>query len=323
MFDHPNIEKYSYKDVPVGRELFLMDEKWMRSYEASLINLVNGRRYKNVGYISYAVVNRISDFAIELSWYPNTHTRLHEVRITLPRSKFVTCVGCNAYDERIRIFVKDAWSDDLYSRSFSVFALIDAIGVKNALFAQSMTKQKLLRLRNRIDSLAKKYSQILFISVADNVLLKGDWTIGSYKNRIKYTYSPEAFIPVIANVNKAFNEVLGLNTYAVLTQGTNEYYDEPLHHISKAGNHISLNSLGLPFAQLLSIDNAARKAVKSGVHQPGELYMDESFFRSLQFTLEFDKTSCSKHSYDTPLTGAEGIYYRANRTDITNSLKKR
>ncbi|MDQ6702275.1 MAG: hypothetical protein M3Z96_03770 [Pseudomonadota bacterium] len=94
MFDHDLIEKHAFESVPLGRDLYLMDEKWMQAYEKALLALVRGGEYDPVGYISYAAARAINAEAIELSWYPNIHDRFHEVRVILPRSQFVTCTEC-------------------------------------------------------------------------------------------------------------------------------------------------------------------------------------------------------------------------------------
>jgi len=103
---------------------------------------------------------------------------------------------------------------------------------------------------------------VSFISFADSLLLKSNWTVGHYESTVKYTYSPEVFFGLFDELRVLYREELGLEIYAVLTQGSNEYYDDDVTHISASGNHISLNSLGLPFAQLLAIDDAARTAIR-------------------------------------------------------------
>jgi hypothetical protein len=60
------------------------------------------------------------------------------------------------------------------------------------------------------------------------------------------------------------------------------FYDDALLHVSEAGNHVSLYSLGPPFAQLKSIDQAARSAIQV-TRGPAELYIDSTSFRSIQF----------------------------------------
>ena len=128
-------------------------------------------------------------------------------------------------------------------------------------------------------------------------LIKSNWNVGDYKNDIEYSYSPETFIIVSQKVKDIYEETLGLETYAVISQGSNEYYDDPLLHISKTMNHVSLNSLGVPFAQLLDIDHAARSSIREGTHDPAEIYMDQQYFYSLKIKFEFDKDSVQNYEY--------------------------
>jgi hypothetical protein len=121
LFDHHQFEKYGFEEIPANEELFLMDEVWLEEYEKSLLNVFEGGSYENVGYVSYAVKRASSESAIELSWYPNTTTRFHEVLISLPREMFVMCIGSHDWDKP-RLFVKSVWLNNLHMRSYSVFA---------------------------------------------------------------------------------------------------------------------------------------------------------------------------------------------------------
>lgn len=287
LFTHRFFRNYAFEDVPLNWDSFLMDEKWMAEYDKALARMFAGGDYENVGYISYATPRAISASAIELSWYPNLHDRFHEVKISLPRDQFIACVDCQNYDEKPHIFVKSAWLTNLHLRAYSVFAMVDAVGVKAALSSCALTRDKLIKLRDRIDNIAKIFPAISFISFADSLLIKSNWWVGQYDSPIKYSYEPELFIRLLPEIQSAYRDVLGMEVYAVLTQGSNEFYDDALLHISSSQNHISLNSLGLPFAQLMAIDNAARNAIKVGAHVPKELYMDQDFFYSLRFDHKF------------------------------------
>lgn len=298
-----------------------MEEKWLKRYEASWIKFFNkGGEQKIVGYISYAAIRRIDEYALELSWYPNIHDRFHEVRITLPRSEFICCVDVYDYDEKPHIFVKNAWLNDLHLRPYSAFALVDAIGVKRALAAQTLKNAKLRELRRRIDSLAKRSPRVSFISFADTLLLKTNWSVGTFDSNVRYTYKPEFLVKLLPELSRIYESVLGLKTYAVITQGLNHYYDKALLHISRSRNHICLNSLGLPFAQLLAIDEAVREAIRSGAHPPTDLYMDDHFYHSLRFRYEFDKHSQPSAAYMAPLSGVSSEYYYCTMEAVLSNL---
>jgi hypothetical protein len=300
-----------------------MDERWMAEWEATCISMFAGgsRSPYEVGYVSHAAVRSIGSSAMELSWYPNTHTRFHEMKIVLPQAQLIRCVGCYEYDVKPYLFIRRGWLGHMHLRAHSVFALIDAIGVKRAILESTLSRARLVRLRKRIDTVAQKYPSIVFTSFADSLLLKSNWFVGQYNSRTKYSYDPEIFLKVIKQISGIYEKVLGMPVYAVLTQGSNEYFDDTLVHISN--NHISLNSLGLPFAQLLAIDNAARVAIRSGVHPPADLYMDEDFFHSLSFKYDFASTKNERpnNAYQPPMGVGPSSYFHLNLDEVLRNLK--
>ena len=152
MFEHPYFDLYRFDTIPLDRDCFLMDEAYIEEYEKSLLSVFSGCDYEPIGYISYAAVRRINDTSLEVSWYP-VLDRFHEVVITLPQTEFVTCVGSWRWDEKPHIFVKSAWLENLYLRRHSVFGLVDAIGVKKAIQKGTLTRERLLVLREEIDKL--------------------------------------------------------------------------------------------------------------------------------------------------------------------------
>jgi hypothetical protein len=320
MFEHELFTKYPFEDVPLNRDVYLMDEQWLDQYEASMVVVFNGAEYDNVGYISYAAIRRVDEFALELSWYPNVFDRFHEVTVRLPRDQFIACVDSWQYDEKPHVFVKSGWLTNLHLRPFSAFALIDAIGVKKAIARHELTKEKLIELRSRIDQLAAKNPGVSFVSFADSLLLKSNWFVGTFDSNVEYTYEPEALVKLFPTLSRIYDEVLGLRIYGALTQGLNEYYDQSLLHVSASMNHVCLNSLGLPFAQLLAIDEAVRVALRIGAHDPADLYIDEQFYRSLRFRFGFDKRAQKSAPYHAPLSDVTSAYYVCNTDTILDNL---
>lgn len=309
MFTRPQIERHEFNAVPASRDIFLMDEKWIPAYEAYIDDVYAGTDTEPPGYISYATVQAVGAEYLDLSWYPNIHDRFHEVRVRLLRKDFIVCVECRDIDEKPHIFVRSEWLDNLHRRPYSAFALVDAIGVKNALRNGELVEGKLLALRSALDDIAARYPDIAIFSFADSVLIKFDWTVGAFDTPVRYTYSPELMIELVGAVSRAFEESLGLNCYCCITQGFNEYSDGQVIHTSLEGRHISLNSLGLPFAQLIGIDEGVRKAIRSGRHAAAELYLDALYYRSLRWKFEFDRDGQPSGSYDSPLSHQPGQYY--------------
>lgn len=322
MFEHTSFDRYSLKDVPCHCDIYLMDEKWLKEYEASWLRVFEGNSYeKSIGNISYAAVRYADEYGLDLSWYPNIHDRFHEVRIRLPKSQFITCVGSYDYDEKPHIFVKSGWLEDLHSRPFSTFALVDAIGVKDALRRERFDKEALADLRAGIDRIASQHLDVFFLSFADSLILKSNWTVGAFDNGVPYTYEPEKVLRVIPEIAGTYKSVLGMNIYAVATQGANEYYDKTLQHISSEGNHVCVNSIGLPFAQMFAIDKAVKEAIGDDRHKPAELYLDSRLFNSLRFEYQFKKSDHPTFAYYPPMSGVDNYYYTTDLATVLGNIR--
>ena len=320
-FAHKNFEHFSIDEVPLDRDVYLMDEKWIPEWERNYLDFFDGGEFRSVGYISYVAVRSVTLNALEISFYPNTFDRFHEVSVVLPRDAFVSCIDVYDYDEKPHIFVKGEWLESLHRRPYTAFALIDAIGVKKSITTGQLTGGKLVSLRNRIDEIAEANPGVAFVSFADSLLLKANWCVGSYDSEINYSYEPEALIRLIPQIAEAYANELDMSIYAAITQGVNEYGDTALIHSSTTGAHISLNSLGLPFAQLLAIDEAARHAIRSGRHGAHELYIDDMFFHSLRFKYGFEKRAQPNAAYTAPMSTAPGRYYCTSAELILTNLE--
>lgn len=320
MFEHEYFDVSSFEDVPPNRDCYLMDECYLQEYEASILDVFAGKGGDPIGYISYSAARKVNEHSLDLSWYPNISSRFHEVAISLPRNQFVTCVGCWRYDEKPHIFVKSGWLEQLYLKSYTVFCMVDAIGVKAALQNGTLSREKLVLLREAIDRLAESHSEVCFVSFADSLLIKSNWTVRHFRSEVSYTYNPEVFVHIIKELQAVYREVLGLDVYAILTQGTNEYYEDSLVHISSGKNHVSLNSLGVPFAQLMAIDTSVRTAIRAEEHGRFELYLDEHFYNSLRFRLEFNKQARPKYTYSAPMMDSGSHYYCAQLQEVLDNF---
>jgi len=320
VFSHHEFRTYPFERIPLDCDIFLMDERWMAEYEAALVDMFNDMDYRNIGYVSCAAARSVGPESVEISWYPNVFDRFHEVSVVLPRDAFVACVDCPRYDEKPHVFVKGSWLSGLHLRPYSAFALIDAIGVKSATSRGQLGGKMLVRLRDRIDEIAASSPGIGFVSFADTLLIKANWFLGQHDSSVSYSSAPESLVQLMPRIAEAFQDELGMQVYAAITQGVNEYEDSALLHSSASGNHLSLNSLGRPFAQLLSIDEAVRRAIRAGTHPPCELYMDDHFYHSLRFRRGFDRHAQRNAPYMAPLSLAPRTYYCADRETILSNL---
>jgi hypothetical protein len=314
MFTHPKFRTSPIADIRsrLNEDLIVMDEIWMADYEREWVQLFDGNQADPyvVGYVTRVSARSAGDGWVELSWYVNINDRFHEVPLFLPEDCIVACVEVPSYGEDLHIFVRSAWLTDIHEKPLATFALVDAAGVKALLQRGQLPTASLQALRTRIDAIAEKYPQLAFVSFADSLLVKQVWFVGHVGSSIRYTYSPEALLPAISELQGAINDVLGLDAYTVVTQGMNAYDDQAPLHVSARRNHISLNSLGVPFAQLMAIESAARNAVHESTHLRSELYMDALLLRSLKLNDPF-RRSLPLWPYRSPMTGAPGATYVA------------
>lgn len=321
MFEHENFDVYPFEQLPLDTDCSLMEDAYLEAYEQALLRCFSGREYEQVGHVAFVAARKIHDAAAEMSWYPNISDRFHELTIYLPKDAFVTCVGSWRYDEKPHIFVKGDWLRALHLRRFAVFALVDAIGVKKALRQNTLSRERLLNLRDSIDELAAHHPDVSFISFADSLLLKGSWSVGHFQTSSTYTYGPEMFIRIVGELRAVYAATLDLGIYAVLTQGSNEYFDDSLLHHSPSQNHVSLNSLGFPFAELMAIDGAVHSHLHEHVHEPADLYLDDSFLHSLALKFDFDRAQLRRHVYQTRMRSGGGTYYCSSISTILDNLR--
>jgi hypothetical protein len=184
MFEHPIFQIYQAEEIPLNTDLYLRDEVFIDEFESSLLKVENGGEWVSVGYVSYVAARRVNAFSVELSWFPNISDRFHELTIILPRDEIVVCVGCNTQDEKPVLFVKSEWLKNLCLRTHLVFGMIDAIGIKHAIIEGRLTHEKLLVLRSGIDELAGRFNEVSFVSFADSLLLKSNWTVGNFSIKL-------------------------------------------------------------------------------------------------------------------------------------------
>ena len=317
-FDPSDLEEYDFDSVPIDEEVSLMDEQWLADFLPALRS--NDPSLYSIGYHTPAIVHHRGPEALEISIYL-TMSRFHEIRVALPRDQFIVSLGRAGYDIKQHIFVKQGWLSDFHLRHHCVFALFDAIGVKAEMAKGALTNEKLLKLRSALDDFADQHNSIALVSFSDSLLFKTSYQLGQYDSDVRYSYKPELAITVFPAIRAIYREILGLNVYACFTQGLNQYDGDSLLHMSRNSHHVSLNSLGLPFAQLLAMDAAARTAIRNGVHPCSDLYMDRSFYHSLRFKYAFDKNARPKYEYENPMGQTAGYYFAENIETISGALE--
>jgi len=302
VFDKKLFCIYEPDEIPKERDCLLMDAKYRADYERFEIEY-NQSAYKHPPAYNFSVVE-INKHSLELSWVIDCVLRYHLVNIVLPKDKLVLSVECEKNDGPPVLFVDGRWLNDILTRTYTVFCWIDAIGIENAIESGTFSEKVILNLKESIDELAHENPEFLFFSFADNVLIKSNWNVANRNST--QTYNPEKFLILLKKIRVIY-ERNGFRIYAILTQGHNIYQGDLLHAEQK--NHICLNSLGYPFAEIFDIENAAKRAFKKDTNSnpERELYMDSKFYLSLKSNEGSEPT---KEPYEkTKLSKEKGVYY--------------
>ena len=286
-----------------------MDIKYAQEYEQSWLRMFKGGPNENVGYVTSAYITSVVDTHVNAVWFPNQSDRYHQVTVHIPRNKILFAVDCWQYGEDPHLFIDSAWLEDLYLRTYSVFGFVDAVDIGEALATGVLNRAHFIELREALDALSTSYPDISFISFGDSILLKSNWNTGYIHTKQKYSYYPEIFLSLIRDLQHLYRQILGVGIYTILTQGSNEFYESTLIHIAESRRHICLNSLGIPFAQIFDIDRAVRIAIRTNIHERAEVYMEESFFMSLNRKYDFGKPQAQAFEYKHKLLPDSGVYY--------------
>ena len=322
LFEDCRFQKRSFDEMPLHRDVWVMDEKWAAEWQGAWTAVFQGEDVSpyEVGFITPISIDRIGDDAAEVEWFANTHDRFHAVPIFLPRRVFKYCVCAYEYEKRFTVFVDGQWLDKLHDRTHSTFAMVDACGFGKMLQADVVSANAIRKVRDGIDDLAAKTPKVAFTSFADSLLLKTNWKIGRWDNPTAVIYEPETFVSLLSEIDDLYRTELGVGTYATLAQGNNDLFGDELFHSSATGNHISLNSLGLPFAQIAAIEHQARSNIKSKIHKPNQLYIDRQLFWSMNFKDWKWKQAIPTYGYDQKLVAKDGEYIAISRDALTTKL---
>lgn len=322
-FSHPSFRIHSLTDLPLNRDIYVMDEIYLEEWEREWLRLFSDDQKASpyeVGFITPIHIEASNANGADIAWYANTHDRFHRIRTILPASVFRVGALPFQYEKRPTIFVDSAWLKTLHLRSNSIFMMVDVMDMTRALQDGRIKHAMMIGLRDALDTLSDAHPEVSFISFADSLLIKTNWTVGMVNSGVTNTYAPEAIFDLFFELQGLFRRVLGLDIYGVLAQGSNEYYEDPLLHISKSQNHISLNSLGLPFAQINLIESAARRAIRAKEHAAVELYVDEDLFLSLRFAAYDTKKGWPSAAYQPKLAPHEGKYFFGSCADFLGAF---
>lgn len=287
MFDH----KYFEARIPeeqVGSVVWIMSEKYMKDVEAEWLKHFSNDPSADpiaVGTVSTAEIVGLNSSNLDIRYILNRQTRYHTIKHAIPKSVIKKWIGIywNIGHKNDYLFVDDDWHDTFWNGHISTFLLVDAIGMKMKMSSDSKKLlEELNLLSQKVDALAKKYPQLLFISAADNIIVKANFSARA----IEPIYNPELLLYVCQDIRNIIKESIGCDSYGIFTQGFNFYNDESLFSINH--NHLNTRSLGEPYRELFSLEVRIREDIRNG-ELAKSAYFSSDYFISLNLDREILK----------------------------------
>lgn len=318
---------YKYEEIPTNRDIFIIsgfqlkefEKQWQYYFAGENIELVHPNNFINykVGYIQ-----KVFNNSLEINIGLNTSIRFHGASRILPSSKVIACVEFTSIGDKPYLIVDGEWFEENEKAIFSSYALIDASGMRNLLEQiGTINETQINNFKNMINHIASEYKEYFFLTYADSVIIKSNWT--PKEKDYDKTYQPETLLNVIKKIFTSFKSAFDLDAYAIITQGANQVMGNSNFEISLQKNHIFFSSLGAHFAELFEIDSVVRKNIKKEIHSRKNLYLSNSFFFTLRFR-KYEQQSKLKESiinyFSDKQVSFEHAYLPINLDEISEYL---
>ena len=328
-FPH-DVHRLPFEDVPLGRDVFLIGSREIEELKAQWERFLGelprgGAKHPNesLHYRLCALKTRGIE-SCEMSLAVSMYWRWHSVVRTLPRQAFNECVDFWGYSNGVYLIVDQDWFQEIDRLRLDLYALLDAIGMRDLLARQGkIESNQLTTLKRELDLLSESKPEYAFLTFADNVLIKRKCT--THTPEYDSEYQPERFLRVVSDVRSCLHNALGLDSYAIVSQGIDQFTDDSSYSVSPSGNHIFFGCLGIPFVELFDIDTSARKAIRAHLHKPQSLYLGRSLFLSLMFkdSSVRDRLQGELHPYESKVSSRdESAYLPIDEREILSLLKE-
>lgn len=279
-----NFDVLDFNHLEESKECFFTKKsniQMVENYYCDVFNELHDDQIREMTcFLDKTVVKKVEATSIVVDMFLNTHNRFHRFEKRIPRNVFDVALYVYSYDKRPYLFLNDDWVDRFWNSSFTAYVFIDLVGFKEYMKKNiELDREKLEKINQEIDRYIEGKKGLSVISVSDSVILKKNFGIRDAYEQ----YTPEELVYDSIEIRKIFKDNLGLDSYAIFTQGFNEYSSKDNFHIGAGGNHVSMLSSGSPYVDMFDIELSASQNLKSKIHSPYSCYFHEDFFLSMNF----------------------------------------
>lgn len=280
-----HIEFYDLNSLPLLKDCFLISNERIDTIERQWTEFLaldcNYEKWEHpnslMDYIHCHITSRNATH-LDISLLINSSNRYHTVKMHLSNKYFISAFKVYSSEKRPYIIVDKNWFNGLRNNNYSTYALIDFIGIREKIYINGEIPIGIIKkIKQVVDQACIANPNLIFLSCADNIIVKSTWTTG--ENMI--IYEPEIFVETIHKLMNDIQTIAEIGSYAILTQGVNYIDEKELQDSSTPTNHYFLSSISVPWIEAFEIDKNIRTQIHVNAFDKMPFYLEQSFYISM------------------------------------------
>ena len=180
--------------------------------------------------------------------------------------------------EHFFIIIKDEYMDQVLSREHCIFGMIDFCkGRKLLLTKDNIVKSDMEKFHKKIECLAKKYKDIMFVTISDSILIKHSFKVIGKNNMFQFDiFDFDKIINIFKKIRRTIHEIFNMESYGVFTYGMNKC--KTLKSDYKNLFHTGI--LSNEFKEVIEMEEKCRKFKKE---DRGDIYVSNVLYTAFRF----------------------------------------
>jgi hypothetical protein len=308
------IRFYDLDNLPLNRDCFLLSDNnndlLNKQWLEFLSPQYNQNKWKHPNELMDYIpchFSSVSSTHADITLLLDRNLRFHTVRKFLPLNFLLAAFQIFTSEKRSYIVVSEKWFAKIKNSNYSTYALIDFIGIRNLIMTKGeIPSNTISKIKDIIDRISKANPDLVFLSCADNIIVKSGWSA----KKVCSKYKPESFIQTVNDLMNQLKAETEIDSYAILTQGVNYINEKELAHTRSPKNHFFMSSIAVPFIEAFEIDNNIREQIRNKRLIKAHFYVENSLYMSLKrrFFLQDEPSWFKKISFMTEKLKTEVIY---------------
>ena len=263
-------------------------------YPISLIKKSDIEKFRNSIINQYGTVETTGsqDYNTSKISYIKKHTTYLEVSLNVEGHHFILdnilkddiLFLYKTKDNKCFIIVQDECITEILNSEHAVFGMIDFSEGKTLLLKKDKDiKQKMKIFQKKIETLAVKYYDILFITISDSIVIKYSFKVVTEEN----TFQPDKLdffkiIEIFKELRQLILQIFQMNVYGIFTYGKNKGITS--QSILKNVFHTGI--LSREFEKMINMETTVRNTLKNQPHiQKGDIYLSRVLYKAFRHHL--------------------------------------